>query len=103
MPKQYTKAQLKAAHKELKRLNAFIAKHGTATPGEFAITENTKNTEAFGERYVFIALDKENSEMRKLLKAIRYGAQGRGKARFIKAKNLWSIKASALEGTVFGS
>ncbi len=96
-----TKTELKAAKKQLKALNAIIAAAGK-TNG-IVITENAKNTEAYGERYVFVSIPKEALELRKQLKAIRYGASKRGKARWIREDSLWSIKADALEGTVFGS
>jgi hypothetical protein len=97
-----TKTQLKAAKAELKRINDFIAKHELGAGG-FEITENVVNTKAHGERYVFVKLDKDDLKLRKQLKGIRYGEQGRGKARWNREAMLWSIKASALDGTVFGS
>ncbi|KKN92471.1 hypothetical protein LCGC14_0209620 [marine sediment metagenome] len=96
-----TKTELKAAHKELKKLNAVIAAAGK--DNGIVITENAKNTEAYGERYVFVSIPKDDLKLRKQLKAIRYGASSRGKARWCREDSLWSIKASALKGTVFGS
>ena len=98
MTKTKTLKQMKA---ELKVLEAIIASSGKAAG--VTITENTVNTKAFGERYVYVQIPKDALELRKQLKAIRYGAQKRGKARYIKDIASWSIKASALEGTVFGS
>jgi hypothetical protein len=96
-----TKTELKTAKKQLKALNKIIAAAGQ--DNGIVITENVKNTEAWGERYVFVSIPKEALELRKQLKAIRYGASNRGKARWDSDTALWSIKAAALEGTVFGS
>ena len=98
-----TKKEVREAKAQLKRLNALIAKAEGQSPQGFKITENVQNTEAFGDRYVFIELGRDDLELRKTLKSIRYGATGRGKARWMKDLGLWSIKAEALNGTVFGS
>ena len=103
MPKAISAKEIKAMKAELKRLNAFIKTHEAPKAEGFEMTENSVNTEKYGERYVFIKLAKENTELRKKLKSIRYGASGRGKARWMKDLGLWSIKAEALKGTVFGS
>ncbi len=94
--------ELKEMKATLKRLNNFIAKNTPATTG-VKMTENTVNTKLFGNRYVFIEIDKADLELRKRLKAIRYGAQKRGKARWIKEASAWSILYSAIEGTEFAS
>jgi hypothetical protein len=99
-----TQKEYKAMKAELARLNAFIAKHEVSKgSNEFSITENKAHTEKYGVRYVFVKIAKDSVELRKQLKAIRYGATGRGKARFDRNGALWSIQADALKGTIFGS
>jgi hypothetical protein len=48
-----------------------------------------------------VKIPKDALELRKKLKAIRYGKSLRGKARWNKDEAAWSIVTSALVGTVF--
>lgn len=103
MPKkQLTAKEMRA---ELKRLNAFIKANdvSTVSSGSYRITENVVNTKEYGERYVFVHIEKEDTKSRKAIKAIRYGAKGRGKARWNQEAVGWSILAEALKGTQFAA
>jgi len=96
-----TNAELNTMKSELARLTKFIEANDIGSSADYKITENTVNTEAHGVRYVFVEIRKIDLELRKQIKAIRYGKTGRGKARWNKDAGAWSILASALEGTGF--
>ncbi len=96
-----TKKELASKRKELAKLEAFIAKHESKGTNAFTVTENLKNTEEYGARYVFIGIEKGDDETRKALKKIRWGAKGRGKPRFCKENVSWSCLAEGLKGTPF--
>jgi hypothetical protein len=98
MAKDMTLKEMKA---ELKRLNKFIEDHEEARDTGFTVYPNVVNTEKFGTEYSYVKLPKDALELRKQLKAIRYGKTGRGKARWMKDEGAWSIVTSALVGTKF--
>ncbi|KKN92469.1 hypothetical protein LCGC14_0209600 [marine sediment metagenome] len=96
-----TKTELRKAKADLKRLNAFIAKHEIAEGNtEIEVYVNAKNAE-FGD-YSFVKIPKTSTELRKQIKALRWGRFAHGKARWNKDEVAWSVLTSALEGTVFG-
>jgi hypothetical protein len=96
-----TKSELKKAKAELKRLNDFIAKHSKAVDPEIVVYVNAKNTEAYGADYRYVKIPKDATALRAELKAIRYGAKLRGKARWDRNEGAWSILADGLKGTKF--
>lgn len=109
MPKAQTIKQMKA---ELARLTKFIegaapVSTSTSTVGCRVIGyRNDKNSDEYNMEYTFMEFVDEsnaplgsprgNSEAEELLKgikAVRYGATKRGKARFDKGAGAWSIQS----------
>ncbi len=106
MPKKQTVASMKA---KLARLNAFIAEsEGTTSEGSFGRVigyRNDANSEKYDTDYTFMEFvdpndtplgsprgNEEAEGVLKAIKAIRYGGNKRGKARFDKAEKAWSIQ-----------
>ena len=105
-----TPKEVKAMKAELKRLNKFIAEHGddNASDSGFARVigfRNDKNSDEFGTEYTHLQFvdsnnnaigsprgDEEAEGVLKQIKAIRYGGNKRGKARFDKGAAAWSIQ-----------
>jgi peptidoglycan/xylan/chitin deacetylase (PgdA/CDA1 family) len=104
---------LKEMKAELAKLNAFIAKHSEDTKapkstGNFGRVigfRNDKNSDEYGTEYTYMEFvdsndqplgspkgDEEAEAVLKQIKAIRYGATKRGKARFDKGAGAWSIQ-----------
>lgn len=95
-----TKTEMRKAKAELKRLNALIAK-AEGPKDQITVYRNVKNSEAFGTEYSYVKIPKDATELRAQLKALRWGDQKRGKARWDRNEVAWSVLASALKGTVF--
>jgi hypothetical protein len=96
------KATLKEMKAELARLNKFIADHeGEGSPKEITTYRNDLNSDSFGIEYSFVKIPKDAVELRKQLKAIRYGKTLRGKARWSKDEGAWSILTEAIQGPKF--
>jgi len=106
MASKTTVASLQNELAELKAMISALTQAKTQTASvpsgnkRFTVTRNKVNSEKYGLEYVFVSFDKADTELLKAIKAIRYGAMGRGKARWVKGKG-WSIQAAALAGTVF--
>jgi len=99
-----TKAQLKAAKAELKRLNDFIAKaEGLGNPEGIEVYRNDLNSDSFGVEYSFVKIAKDATELRKQLKAIRWGKAGKGKARWNSTEGAWSCLTEGISGTKFSA
>ncbi|KKN92294.1 hypothetical protein LCGC14_0207850 [marine sediment metagenome] len=107
MPKKMTLKQQKA---ELARLEAFIKKsESPKSKGSFGRVigyRNDKNSDEYGTEYVFMEFvdsndmplgsprgNPEAEAVLKEIKKIRFGASGRGKARFSKSEGAWSIQS----------
>lgn len=104
------KTQLKKAKAELAKLNAFIAANegttSTSTVGCRVIGyRNDHNSDEYGTEYTYMEFVDENNaplgsprgnseaeELLKGIKAVRYGATKRGKARFDKGAAAWSLQ-----------
>jgi len=107
MPRKQTVASMK---KELARLNAFISDaEGTTAPSTGSCRvigyRNDANSEEYNQEYTYMEfVDSDNKplgsprgnseaeELLKGIKAVRYGATKRGKARFDKGAAAWSIQ-----------
>ena len=100
--------EVKAMKAELARLNKFIAKHEGGSSGDgFGRVigfRNDKNSEEYGTEYTYMEFvdpndqplgsprgNEEAEAVLKQIKAIRYGKNKRGKARFDKSVGAWSI------------
>ena len=109
MPKKQTIKQMKA---ELARLTKFIEGAGERTTapstGSCRVIgyRNDKNSDEYDMEYTFMEFVDENNaplgsprgnseaeELLKAIKAVRYGATKRGKARFDKGAAAWSIQS----------
>jgi len=105
------KTQLKKAKAELAKLNAFIAAaEGTKAPSSTVGCRvigyrNDHNSDEYGTEYTYMEFVDENNaplgsprgnseaeELLKGIKAVRYGATKRGKARFDKGAAAWSLQ-----------
>lgn len=106
------KTQLKKAKSELAKLNAFIAANeGTTAPSTGSCRvigyRNDHNSDEYGTEYTYMEFvgaegcnpigsprgNAEAEELLKGIKAVRYGATKRGKARFDKGAGAWSIQS----------
>jgi hypothetical protein len=103
------KAQLKKAKAELAKLNKFIAENDdTPSAGNFGRVigfRNDENSDKYETEYTYMEFvdpndaplgsprgDEEAEGVLKQIKAIRYGGNKRGKARFDKGAGAWSIQ-----------
>ena len=94
---------------ELARLNAFIESNDTPkSEGNFGRVigyRNDKNSDEYGTEYTYMEFvdpndmplgspkgDEEAEGVLKAIKAVRYGATKRGKARFDRGAGAWSIQ-----------
>lgn len=99
-------ATVKQLEAQLAELRAMVASLTTApapasSTTDPVVTLDRERTEKYGVAYARVKIAREDSMHREALKAIRYGAQGKGKARWHQSTKDWTIAASALKGTVF--
>jgi hypothetical protein len=104
-----TAKEISAMKKELARLNAFIeGAEGTPSEGSYGRVigfRNDANSDEYGTEYTYMEFvdpndqplgsprgNEEAEAVLKQIKAIRYGGNKRGKARFDKAAKAWSIQ-----------
>ena len=112
MTKKEMIAELKALKAEKRRLEG-NDEPSTGTFGGIVARDNVENTEKYDARYTFLHFvgndgakltqvrgNEDAEEALALVKAITYGAQGKGGARWNKAAKAWSLMECEIPGNV---